>query len=151
MSNVPGEVRIAADPRNPGEFFACCGLLELADRLWPGAEGWFASGKFHAACGGSLRELVKSVLDAPITLEGPADEAGKKDIYSRPGKLGRPFDLTIDWWLDADLLRDGSVIAALMTGDRKTAIARFRGLTPWSTRSPTDLRSRLLYAYVSTQ
>jgi CRISPR-associated protein Csb3 len=29
------------DVTNPGQFFACCGLLELAHRLWPGAEGWF--------------------------------------------------------------------------------------------------------------
>jgi len=29
------------DQTNPGQFFACCGLLELADRLWKGAEGWF--------------------------------------------------------------------------------------------------------------
>lgn len=33
--------RIRVDPTNPGQFFACCGLLELADRLWDGAEGWF--------------------------------------------------------------------------------------------------------------
>lgn len=32
---------VHADVRNPGQFFACCGLLELAHRLWPGAEGWF--------------------------------------------------------------------------------------------------------------
>src|SRR5271163_2625185 len=36
-------IQIAVDPTNPGQFFACCGLLELADRLWPGAEGWFES------------------------------------------------------------------------------------------------------------
>ena len=35
-------IRVNVDPTNPGQFFACCGLLELADRLWPGAEGWFA-------------------------------------------------------------------------------------------------------------
>ena len=34
-------VRVRVDPTNPGQFFACCGLLELADRLWNGAEGWF--------------------------------------------------------------------------------------------------------------
>lgn len=34
---------ISVDPANPGQFFACCGLLELADRLWKGAEGWFES------------------------------------------------------------------------------------------------------------
>jgi len=34
------------DPTNPGQFFACCGLLELADRLWQGAEGWFELQQF---------------------------------------------------------------------------------------------------------
>lgn len=36
-------IRINVDPANPGQFFACCGLLELADRLWSGAEGAFSS------------------------------------------------------------------------------------------------------------
>lgn len=39
MSNP--NIHISVDLTNPGQFFACCGLLELADRLWPGAEGWF--------------------------------------------------------------------------------------------------------------
>ncbi len=34
---------VNVDPCNPGQFFACCGLLELADRLWDGAEGKFSS------------------------------------------------------------------------------------------------------------
>lgn len=34
-------IRFRVDPTNPGQFFACCGLLELADRLWNGVEGWF--------------------------------------------------------------------------------------------------------------
>ena len=34
-------ISVPVDPTNPGQFFACCGLLELADRLWGGAEGWF--------------------------------------------------------------------------------------------------------------
>jgi CRISPR-associated protein Csb3 len=38
-------IRINTDPTNPGQFFACCGLLELADRLWKGAEGWFENDK----------------------------------------------------------------------------------------------------------
>lgn len=32
---------VRVDVTNPGQFFACCGLLELAHRLWPGSEGWF--------------------------------------------------------------------------------------------------------------
>ena len=43
MSQVPEPaIRVRVDPTNPGQFFACCGLLELADRLWDGAEGWFS-------------------------------------------------------------------------------------------------------------
>jgi len=34
---------VDVDVANPGQFFACCGLLELAHRLWPGAEGWFCA------------------------------------------------------------------------------------------------------------
>jgi CRISPR-associated protein Csb3 len=38
-------MRVRVDPGNPGQFFACCGLLELAERVG-GAEGWFErSGK----------------------------------------------------------------------------------------------------------
>jgi CRISPR-associated protein Csx14 len=35
------DLTLAVTPRNPGQFFACCGVLELASRLWPGSEGWF--------------------------------------------------------------------------------------------------------------
>ena len=31
-------IQLNVDPTNPGQFFACCGLLELADRLRDGAE-----------------------------------------------------------------------------------------------------------------
>ncbi len=39
-------IRIPVDLTNPGQFFACCGLLEVADRLWPGVEGWFQGNAF---------------------------------------------------------------------------------------------------------
>jgi CRISPR-associated protein Csb3 len=42
MSTPEPTIRVRLDPLNPGQFFACCGLLELADRAWTGgAEGWF--------------------------------------------------------------------------------------------------------------
>jgi len=48
MTTMPeGEIRVRVDPTNPGQFFACCGLLELADRAWGGAEGWFRQ---HEGC-----------------------------------------------------------------------------------------------------
>lgn len=50
-------ISVTVDPTNPGQFFACCGLLELADRLWDGAEGWFNSSamEFCIAAVGSPR------------------------------------------------------------------------------------------------
>lgn len=39
-------IRVRVAPTNPGQFFACCGLLELADRIWKGAEGWFEKDRF---------------------------------------------------------------------------------------------------------
>ncbi len=41
--NQKPTICIHVDPSNPGQFFACCGLLELAERLWDGVEGWFSS------------------------------------------------------------------------------------------------------------
>ncbi len=90
MTTVPklkkpeADIRIDVDVTNPGQFFACCGLLELADRLWPGAEGWFEEGEFCVACGGTLKTLIEAlttssfrVIDSgnatssPIQIEAP--------------------------------------------------------------------------------
>jgi CRISPR-associated protein Csx14 len=61
---------VNVDPTNPGQFFACCGLLELADRLWPGAEGWFKDGQFHVNCAGSVDHAIAVLLmDSPTPVE----------------------------------------------------------------------------------
>ena len=54
-----------------------------------------------------------------------------------------------DTWLDPDVLRDGAVMAKLATGDRRAARDAFRQLISQSSRSTTDLRTRLLYAYIA--
>jgi CRISPR-associated protein Csb3 len=59
-------IRVALDPTNPGQFFACCGLLELADRLWAGAEGWF---DFNPTAF-YLRVTGQNVDASPATLIG---------------------------------------------------------------------------------
>ncbi len=46
MTDPTPAIRVKLDPCNPGQFFACCGLLELAHRLWQGAEGWFELQQF---------------------------------------------------------------------------------------------------------
>ena len=60
MNQMRPTIRIQVDPTNPGQFFACCGLLELADRLWPGSEAWFDYDRFSLSANepdASLPEL----------------------------------------------------------------------------------------------
>ncbi len=67
-------IRIGIDPTNPGQFFACCGLLELADRLWRGAEGAFSFtgdefslSRTRDSIGGNADELRCKLAGCEIT------------------------------------------------------------------------------------
>ncbi len=90
-------IRINVDPTNPGQFFACCGLLELADRLWPtsGVQGAFATDQFQLfadtdEC--SLRHILERFVAADLQqLDG--DDNAAPPLY-----LGHPFELRLDWW-----------------------------------------------------
>ena len=95
MTEPEASIVVAVDPTNPGQFFACCGMLELADRLWPGAEGWFAEGgrEFKIACGGTLPKLIEAIANAELIHNNPDDP------YSSPLTIGEPFrPLCVDWW-----------------------------------------------------
>jgi CRISPR-associated protein Csb3 len=73
MSHSEPNITVPVDVTNPGQFLACCGLLELADQLWPGAEGWFEGDQFRIASPSecSLRalldKLAKSTLSNTMT------------------------------------------------------------------------------------
>ncbi len=129
MSNPDPSIRVKVDVTNPGQFFACCGLLELADRLWPGAEGWFEESEFciaseYAPHDGATSSLIASFTSCKInnTMEksqvdrfSELKKKRKKDLTSlqasekkqleklwrgRPLVLPAPFSLTIDWFID---------------------------------------------------
>ncbi|VTR99191.1 hypothetical protein [Tuwongella immobilis] len=88
-------IEIHVDPLNPGQFFACCGLLELADRLWPGTEAAFAQNdcRFHLFGTGTLPELIRSIATAEL------EHCDPTDVTSSPIAIGAPFRrLRIDWW-----------------------------------------------------
>jgi CRISPR-associated protein Csx14 len=112
MSNPEPTIRVNVDLANPGQFFACCGLFELAERLWPGAEGWFANdgATFNIACDGTLPNLIGAIATAKML---PTDE---KDAYSSPLVIAEPFrPLSIDWWeTDQTGARDLKVWAGTM-------------------------------------
>jgi CRISPR-associated protein Csx14 len=106
------------DPANPGQFLACCGLLDLADRWWPGgAKGWFGQGQFHLKARVQQRQnvphpvrvLVQCEAEPVKKLAGCAD-AEIRDILSPlrltpPEGFGPPIllDAWLDWGLDKDI------------------------------------------------
>ena len=126
MSDPVPSITVAVDPTNPGQFFACCGLLELADRLWPGAEGWFSEeGRvFNIASVGTLMQLLNKLSDASLesslgdnglkrlasllsqakTTLSAQDEAEKSRLRAawqvERVTLTAPFDISLNWWWD---------------------------------------------------
>ena len=90
-------IRVNVDLTNPGQFFACCGLLELADRLWPGTgvQGAFSGPHFQLVakteeC--SLKQIIQPFVVADVRQLDVDDNAAS------PLHLGKPFDLRLDWW-----------------------------------------------------
>lgn len=95
MSKPKQTIRVNVDVTNPGQFFACCGLLELADRLWPGAEGWFDSSDFVISTDGDLAGLIKAVAHAELLQLDPENNT------SSPIEMRSPFrNIRLDWWQD---------------------------------------------------
>ncbi len=115
MTHPDPNITVNVDLTNPGQFFACCGLLELADRLWPGAEAWFKCGEFCVACHGTLNELLQRIMVAELAGIDPGDE------MASPMRLSGPFKLTLDWWTDE--LTDGKQLKVWAGSMRSVRIA----------------------------
>ena len=72
MNAVKPSFKISVDMTNPGQVIACCGLLELAHRLWWGVEAWFSEREFNIAVPegigeGGLGHLVDKLSQCEIT------------------------------------------------------------------------------------
>jgi CRISPR-associated protein Csb3 len=71
MKTSASTFSVQVDVTNPGQFFACCGLLELTHRFWPGVEGWFDQGNetFSVSCedaSAALDELMNRLRTCEI-------------------------------------------------------------------------------------
>jgi len=90
---MTGVMRIPLDLTNPGQFFACCGLLELASRKWSGATGRFDNCACFIECVGSFSDLLADIqADTPDVLD-PANP------MTSPLWLTK-FGIRLDWWQD---------------------------------------------------
>ena len=127
MTAEEPDFKVNVDVTNPGQFFACCGLLELSHCLWPGAEGYFQETQFAVNALRSndradIRSLFTEILKCKISglsasdrdtlnsLEGQKktgdlsseeeEKRSKLGKKARKGSLtiGKPFGLLLDWW-----------------------------------------------------
>lgn len=84
-------IHIDVDLTNPGQFFGCCGVFELAHRLWPHATAHFDGAQFVVS-DGDLNGLVMRCSQAALEVLEPANQT------SSALRLAEPFNLRIDWW-----------------------------------------------------
>lgn len=114
MNSTPTPaISIRVDPTNPGQFFACCGLLELADRLWEGAEAWFDEGHFCFLTrdpSASLPQLLDTARSIRLSENGTEchDEEREEEDEDQSGEVAPlaiefPIKLRLDWWNDKSI------------------------------------------------
>lgn len=91
---------VKVDLANPGQFFACCGLLELSHRLSPtdGIEAWFAGSAFCMVFARNGGNALGQVIDELRNTEVTTDRS-RGDRATHPVHLPA-FNLTLDWWID---------------------------------------------------
>jgi CRISPR-associated protein Csb3 len=88
--------RVRVDVTNPGQFFACCGLLELASKLSQAAVGWFEQGVFFVSQSPELPQLLKAITDAGL------QQLDSEDATASPIQISAPFNVRLDWWKTSD-------------------------------------------------
>jgi CRISPR-associated protein Csb3 len=119
MTDAKPNITVNVDVTNPGQFFACCGLLELADRLWPGAEkwvgvvGWFAPRRFCMLTedpSKTLQELLAETraltFDVGDDTESQEGDDNNDDLPVEPIRLRWNNDkpaIHLDWWTEKSI------------------------------------------------
>lgn len=117
MSQPKPRFSVNVDVTNPGQFFACCGLLELSHRLWRGAEGWFDEDTFHVAVMQDVDASARILL-TQLAKAAAHGLPGSSDPKLPPVWLRSPFNLRLDWWLDSG--GDKTILGKLFAGQKRT-------------------------------
>jgi CRISPR-associated protein Csb3 len=89
MSALAPSITIPVDLTNPGQFFACCGLLELTSRMDAQAEAWFADEKFEVVAGVSFDDVLHCLQQTTIDNTMTPLQKARLDELSKIGKKER--------------------------------------------------------------
>ncbi len=116
MTNSESSLAVKVDATNPGQFFACCGLLELAGALCPETEAWFENGQFRLQFDRPFDWLLHTIGSAELRQLDPANDTGSSM------EIGEPFGRELNWW--ADVVAGGKAMKVWAGSMRNVRIAR---------------------------
>jgi hypothetical protein len=109
VSTRDSTFNLQVDVANPGQFFACCGVLEVAYRLSrresraapiAPVEGWFEGDRFHVTYP-ARTDALTSLIRVAAECAAMVVELDGVDRKMAPVHLVEPLDLRLDWWLGA--------------------------------------------------
>ncbi len=131
MSRRTPEMVLDVDVRNPGQFFACCGVLEMASRMWPGSEvqGWFDGADFCVFTPG-VKDPLCALVDRLVTtkpLVQPCPDAPRFEPNIAPVWF-KPVNLRLDWWLTPSGAATSDPMLKLWAGNQSATKNIFPGL-----------------------
>lgn len=100
-SKIAPTIRLRVDVTNPGQFFACCGLVELAERIWQQnllcwffGEEYFIGAEIGAPRRDELEMLFGKLAEVRLIQVDPDDETAS------PILISGACNLRLDWWRD---------------------------------------------------
>ncbi len=96
MSTPEHRLEFRVDVTNPGQFFACCGLLELADRHFQGAQAHFDGDRFLIDTPLDASALVPRSAAAELVQVDPSNTCSSAIDMRLPGG-----SIRLDWWQDS--------------------------------------------------
>ena len=139
MNQQHPNITIPIDLTNPGQFFACCGLLELADRLWPGTEGWFETAERFLIRNEMLESISFTQLCSKVMLcnlsflLSPDDRGALAALTSIAKAIHDSLSPTDGDQLfdhEALVLQDGEAVAPLSFDSGRVGTAQDVGYSP---------------------
>jgi hypothetical protein len=142
MGKIIPDITIPVDYANPGQYFACCGLLELAEKLWPGSEGWFEVGAatcaFHIAARpeATLVKLLETAKGLEFTAVSGGGAKEGDDGRVDPIVVSAPLRLVLDWWADKSIktwagrMEEDLILGAMLRAIRPSDADPFNSAAP---------------------
>lgn len=114
MNRIKSKISINVDLLNPGQFFACCGLFEVSNKVYQSTLAYFDEEKFNLISYENdidLHEILKVILNSKVVSLNKGD---KTSPISFKGLL----NMTINWWIDEK--GNKSRLGKLFAGQKST-------------------------------